>query len=65
MNINVAADNKETKFGDPAKLKSLTDFVQNEVKGKDPTKFIAMVTPVAFDETTKTQITKAQDESKK
>lgn len=64
MIINVAADNKDTKFGDAANLKSLTDFIQAEVAGKDKTKFIAKVTPMPFDDTTKTQIVKAQDESK-
>ena len=64
MVINVAADNKETAFGDAAKLASLTAFVKNEVQGKDESKFIAKVTPMAFDDTTKTQIVKAQEESK-
>ena len=64
MVINVAADNKETAFGDATKLASLKSFVENEVDGKDKLKFIAKVTPMAFDDTTKTQIVKAQEESK-
>ncbi|MEI7985645.1 MAG: hypothetical protein WCI55_08445, partial [Armatimonadota bacterium] len=64
MVINVAADSKEDKFGDAAKLASLKAFIENEVQGKDGTKFVAKVTPVAFDDSTKTQIVKAQDESK-
>jgi flagellar biosynthesis/type III secretory pathway M-ring protein FliF/YscJ len=64
MIINVAADNKEGKFGDAAKLKSLTDFVQTEVQGKDKSKFVAKVTPMAFDDSSKTQMVKAQDETK-
>ena len=64
MVINVAADNKEEKFGNPEKLQSLKDIIATEIKGKDPTKFIANVTPAAFDESTKTQIVKSQNESK-
>ncbi len=64
MVINVAADNKDDKFGDAAKLASLKAFIENEVQGKDGTKFVAKVTPVEFDDSTKTQIVKAQDESK-
>lgn len=65
MVINVAADNKETHFGDPAKLQSLQDFVQNEVANKDQKMFVAKVVPMAFDDTTKTQIAQAQGEADK
>ncbi len=64
MVINVAANNKEGMFGDPEKLASLEKFIQNEVAGKEKSKFVAKVTPIAFDETSKTQIVKAQSESK-
>ncbi len=64
MVINVAADNKETAFGDATKLASLTAFVKNEVEGKEKGKFIAKVTAIPFDDTTKVQIVKAQEESK-
>lgn len=63
MVINVAADNKEDRFGDAAKLQSLTDFVQTEVAGKDPSAFIAKVTAMPFDDTGKTQIVQAQTEA--
>jgi flagellar biosynthesis/type III secretory pathway M-ring protein FliF/YscJ len=64
MVINVAADNKEDKFGDPQKLTSLQAFIATEIAGKDKSKFVAKVTPMDFDDTTKNQLVKAQDESK-
>ena len=64
MVINVAADSKEDKFGDAEKLKALTTYVKNEIAGKDTSVFKAEVVPMKFDDTTKTQIVKAQDDSK-
>jgi len=63
MTINVAADNKETRFGNPEKLESLKSFIQNEVATKDKSNFVANVTPMAFDDTIKTQVTQAQTEA--
>lgn len=63
MVINVAANNKEELFGDPAKLQSLNELVQTEVAGKNKKDFIAKVTAVAFDESGKTQIVQAQTEA--
>lgn len=63
MTINVAADSKETRFGDPAKLQELKTFVQNEVATKNKQNFVASVTPMAFDDTIKTQVTQAQGEA--
>ena len=64
MVINVMADNKEDKFGDNEKLTALKTYVKNEIAGKDASKFKAEVVATKFDDTTKTQIVKAQDESK-
>ncbi|HLP00161.1 MAG TPA: flagellar M-ring protein FliF C-terminal domain-containing protein [Fimbriimonas sp.] len=62
--INVAANNKEELFGDPEKLQSLTALVETEVAGKEgDSGFIAKVTPVAFDESGKTQMVQAQTEA--
>jgi flagellar M-ring protein FliF len=62
--ITVMADTKEGKFADPEKLAALTSFIKSQVAGKDPAKFKAEVVPTTFDDTTKVQIVKAQDESK-
>lgn len=63
MTINVAADSREDRFGDPEKLQSLKDFIAAEVANKDKKMFVATVTTAAFDETSKVQIAQAQGEA--
>jgi flagellar M-ring protein FliF len=63
MTINVAADSREDRFGDPEKLQSLKDFIAAEVANKDKKMFVATVTPMLFDESTKVQIAQAQGEA--
>ena len=62
--ITVMADTKEGRFDTPEKLAALTSIIKNQVAGKDPSKFKAEVVPTNFDDTSKVQIVKAQDESK-
>jgi len=64
MTITVTADNKEDKFGDPERLASLTKVVKSQIAGKDPSKFKAEVVAAKFDDSSKTMIVKAQEDSK-
>ena len=64
MVINVAADSQEKKFGDPVKLQALKDFIATEFADRKANKsFVANVTPIAFDDSAKTQIVQAQTEA--